>query len=83
MVPVQFLGKIAAKHEETVAYVAPEFLIAENFSFGPGCLSAPEFELEQSVSGDVVPLCEEQIGLILRVYVRDPPSVFEDLHGFF
>ena len=59
MVPIQFLGEIATIHEEPVANVTPQFLLAQDLGDRAGGLPAPQFQLEQSIAGDVVALREK------------------------
>ena len=81
MIPVHFLGEVAAVHEKPVADVALQFLSAGDFSHGAGGLTAPQFQLEEPVAGDVIPLREKEVVFVFRVNVGDAPFVAEDFDG--
>ena len=80
LVVVAHLGReVAPEAEQAGAGVALELPRAEDLGDGAGGPPPPDLELEQPVAGRRVALGEEQVMLVLRVDVGDPPAVGHDL----
>ena len=82
VIVVELLVQIPPKAEQAGPDVALQFTFTEDLRHGPGRLTSPEFELEESVTGRIPPLGEEEVVLGLGVDVADAPSVHEDLDRF-
>ena len=79
MIKIKLLFQVAAEQMKPRAEVSLEFLPSEDLSSRAGCLTAPYFELEQTIARSVIALDKEKIVLVLRVDVRDSPAVSDDL----
>ncbi len=83
MVVIEFLGQVAAEHEQSGTDVALQLAATQDFSHGAGRLSSPDLQLEQPIARGIEALSEEEIVFGLGVDMRDPPPVDDDLDGTF
>jgi hypothetical protein len=82
VIEVHVLSQIDPRPQQSCPNIAVECLRALNLSQRAGHLATPDFELEETITGGVVALGEEQIVLVLGVDVRDTPTVGQDFDGF-
>src|SRR5437660_2846653 len=80
VVPIEFLLQISAKHEKPRADVSLEFLSPQDLRHSPSGLPPPNFKLKEAIARHVVTLSEKQIVLVLRIDVRNAPTVRENLY---
>jgi hypothetical protein len=79
MVVIHLLPYVHTGFEEASADVFFESFRPEDLCESASGLPSPDFKLEEAVSGHIESLREKEVFLVLRIDVRDPPSVLDDL----